>query len=101
MPVHLYGLREDKYVHAEAIDVDQVRLDVLRFDPSTQVLKESHVSLSSEGVRLNPVVQRCASPGDLDMMARIAGLRLKERWGRWDREPFNGSSNAYVSVYGR
>jgi hypothetical protein len=52
-------------------------------------------------VRLNPVVQRYAWPSELDLMARIAGLRLKERWGGWNREPFNSSSTAHVSVYGR
>jgi hypothetical protein len=34
-------------------------------------------------------------------MARIAGLRLKHRWGGWSREPFNASSSLHVSVYGR
>ena len=101
MPAHLYQLRSNQYVHAEAIDVDEVRLDLLRFDPATQMLKESHVSLSQAGVRLNPVVQRYASPSELDLMARLAGLSLKERWGGWEREPFNSSSSAHVSVYGR
>ena len=101
MPAHLYGLRNNQYVDAEAVEVDEVRLDVLRFDPATQMLEESHVSLSQAGVRLNPVVQRYASPGELDLMARLAGLHLKERWGGWDREPFNSSSSVHVSVYGR
>lgn len=100
MPAHLYSLRNNQYVDVQAIEVDEVRLDVLRFDPATQVLEESHVSLSQAGVRLNPVVQRYASPSELDLMARLAGLRLKERWGGWDREPFNSSSSAHVSVYG-
>jgi hypothetical protein len=52
-------------------------------------------------VRLNPVVQRYAWPSELDLMARIAGLRLKGRFGGWDREPFNSNSSAHVSVYGR
>jgi hypothetical protein len=34
-------------------------------------------------------------------MARIAGLRLKERWGGWNREPFTSPSSHFVSVYGR
>jgi hypothetical protein len=59
------------------------------------------VTLSAAGVRLNPVVQRYAWPSELDLMARIAGLRLKSRWGGWEREPFTSSSSAHVSVYGR
>src|SRR5918999_552289 len=88
VPGFLYRLRNDQYVDAEAIEVDEVRLDVARHDPVKQLLVESHVSLSREGVRLNPIVTRYAWPSELDLMARIAGLRLKERWGGWNREPF-------------
>src|SRR5215207_1939777 len=100
-PAFLYRLRNDQYVDAEAIGVDEVRLDVARHDPVKQLLEESHVSLSSEGVRLNPIVTRYAWPSELDLMARIAGLRLKERWGGWNREPFTSTSSTCVSVYGR
>jgi SAM-dependent methyltransferase len=101
VPAFLYRLRNNQHVDAEAIEVDEVRLDVLRHDAATQMLEESHVSLSRAGVRLHPVVQRYAWPSELDLMARIAGLRLKGRWGGWDRAPFNSSSSAHVSVYGR
>ncbi len=100
LPAFLYRLRNNQYVEAEGIEVDEVRLDVLRHDMATQMIEESHVSLSSGGVRLNPVVQRYAWPSELDLMARIAGLRLKQRWGGWNREPFNSSSTMHVSVYG-
>src|SRR5918992_4105699 len=99
VPAFLYRLRDNQHVDAEAIEVDEVRLDVLRHDAATQMLEESHVSLSRAGVRLHPVVQRYAWPSELDLMARIAGLRLKGRWGGWDRAPFNSSSSAHVSVY--
>ncbi len=101
VPTFLCRLRDDQYVNAESIEADEVRLDVLRHDAATQRLYESHVSLSNSGVRLFPVVQRYAWPSELDLMARIAGLSLKERWGGWSREPFNSASAAHVSVYGR
>jgi SAM-dependent methyltransferase len=101
VPAFLYQLRNHQYVEAEAIEVDEVRLDLLRHDAATQKIEESHVSLSPAGVRLNPVVQRYVWPSELDLMARIAGLRLKGRWGGWEREPFNTSSSVHVSVYGR
>ncbi len=100
-PAFLHRLQNHQYVEAEAIEVDAVRLDLLRHDPATQMISESHISLSAAGVRLNPVVQRYAWPSELDLMARIAGLRLKQRWGGWSREPFNASSSLHVSVYGR
>jgi hypothetical protein len=98
-PAFLYRLRDDQYVDAEAIGVEEVRLDVARHDPAKQLLEESHLSLSPEGLRLNPIVTRYAWPAELDLMARIAGLRLKERWDGWNREPFTGNHNV-VSVYG-
>ena len=100
-PNFLYRLRNEQYVEAESIDVGEVRLDVLRHDPAKQMIDESHVTLSREGIRLNPVVQRYAWPSELDLMARIAGLRLKERWAGWNREPYDSSSTNLVSVYGR
>jgi hypothetical protein len=78
-----------------------VRLDVARHDPVNQLLEESHVTLSSRGVTLNPIVTRYAWPSELDLMARIAGLRLKGRWGGWNRQPFTSRSGRHVSVYGR
>jgi hypothetical protein len=101
VPAFLFRLQNDQYVEAEAIQVDQVRLDLLRHDPATQTIEESHVTLSAAGVHLNPVVQRYAWPGELDLMARMAGLRLTQRWGGWNREPFNAASGIHVSVYGR
>ena len=94
------GLVDHQYVHAESIEVNQVWLDVARYDPATQMLDESHVALTPAGVRLWPVVQRMIWPSEMDLMARIAGLRLKERWDDWDRSAYTGTANV-VSVYGR
>jgi SAM-dependent methyltransferase len=38
-------------------------------------------------------------PSELDLMARLAGLTLRERWGDWDRQPFTGDSPSHVSVW--
>jgi hypothetical protein len=101
VPTFLTRLRDDQYVDAEAIAIDQVWLDVGRHDAVTQRLDESHVSLTSEGVRLYPIVTRYAWPSELDLMARIAGLRLHDRWAGWNREPFTTTSGRHISVYGR
>ena len=101
VPAFLHRLRDNQYVDAEAIGVDEVRLDVLRHDMEKQMIEENHVSLSAAGIRLNPVVQRYAWPSELDLMARIAGLRLKQRWAGWTRERFTSTSSNCVSVYGR
>ncbi len=100
-PAFLYRLRDNQEVSTEAIEVDEVRIGVLRHDPATQSLEQSHVAITSSGIRLNPVVQRYAWPSELDLMARIAGLRLKQRWGSWNKEPFSSGSATHISVYGR
>ena len=101
VPSYLARLRDGQYVDAEAVDRDRVVLDVGRHDPVGQRLEESHVMLSAAGVRLFPIVTRYAWPSELDLMARIAGLRLHHRWGGWEREPFTAASRRHVSVYGR
>jgi hypothetical protein len=94
-------LRAGQYVDAEGIGVDSVRFDLLRLDPSTQVLSENHVRVTADGVTFNPVMQRYAWPTELDLMARIAGLRLRERWGGWHRQAFTVNSDNVISVYSR
>ncbi len=101
VPTFLYRLRSDQYVDAESIGIDEVYLDVGRHDPVSQMLDESHISLSRSGVKVFPIVCRYAWPSELDLMARIAGLRLAERWSGWNREPFNSTSERHVSVYRR
>ncbi|MET0909225.1 MAG: class I SAM-dependent methyltransferase [Ilumatobacteraceae bacterium] len=101
VPAYLHRLRNDQYVDAERIEVGEVRLDVGRHDPVAQLLDESHVSLSSAGVRVFPIVTRYAWPSELDLMARIAGLRLAARWAGWNNEPFTSTSERHVSVYRR
>jgi hypothetical protein len=98
---NMLALRNNQYVDAEASGVDHVRLDVARHDPVKQLLEETHVTLSSTGIHLNPIVTRYAWPAELDLMARIPGLHLKERWASWNREPFTSTSSNCVSVYGR
>ena len=61
-PDFLYRLQNDQYVEAESIEVGEVRLDVLKHDPGKQMIDENHVTLSSKGIRMNPVVQRYAWP---------------------------------------
>lgn len=87
------------YVHAEHVGVDEVMLDVARYDPVTQLLAENHVRLTSDGISLSPILCRLITPGEMDLMARIAGLRLVDRFADWRRTPFGPTSTAHVSVY--
>jgi hypothetical protein len=57
--------------------------------------------LANDRVRLFPIVTRQIWPSEMDLMARLAGLRLKERWDGWERRPVTADSRNLVSVYGR
>lgn len=90
-----------EYVRPEWIHTDNVGFDVCRYDPVSQLLEENHVSISDGGITFAPIVCRLATPAELDLMARLAGLRLRERWGGWDKQPFTADSKLHVSVYCR
>lgn len=101
VPDSLYRLRDGQYVDAESVEVDAVTLDVGRYDPVTQLLDESHVTIGTAGIQVAPIVTRMVWPSELDLMARLAGLRLRERLGGWSGEPFDARSPRHVSVYCR
>jgi SAM-dependent methyltransferase len=100
MPTDYLCNRGQQYVDAERVELDAVTLDVARFDIVTQLLDESHIRITEAGVTLGPIVTRFAWPAELDLMARIAGLRLHARFGGWLGEPFTGDSKRHISVYG-
>ncbi len=100
-PGRLHRLDRGQYVDAEEIRPDRVTLDVGQYDAATQIYDESHVSIGTDGIRLSPIVTRYCTPSELDLMARIAGLRLHDRWSGWNGEPFTAESTRHVSVWGR
>lgn len=91
-------LPSERYVVPEKVTGDSVTLDVCEYDPVTQILHENHVTIGVEGIRMAPIDCRLAWPSELDLMARIAGLELVERWGGWQRQPYTGR-DMHVSVY--
>lgn len=78
----------------------EVRLDATQLDPINQCLTSQHVVLTEQGVRVYPVKLRYVWPSELDLMARLAGMRLQQRWGNWERGAFSAGSGKHVSVYG-
>lgn len=80
---------------------ERVGIKIFQHDPVGQKLKSRHVVFDAEGSRLFPVEVRYAWPSELDLMARLAGLRLRERWGDWRRGRFDAKSEKHVSVYER
>jgi len=93
--------RFDRRQRVAALDVDAdfAELEVSVHDPVRQQIVSQHVVCSDQGVRLYPVQVRYAWPSELDLMARLAGLRLQARHGGWAGEPFTAASNSHISVY--
>ncbi len=88
-------------VRPRRIGGDRVALVMAEHDLVRQRINTTQVHLSEAGVRLHRVDYRYAWPSELDLMGRLAGLRLQHRWGGWDRVPFTTNSTNHVSVYER
>jgi SAM-dependent methyltransferase len=70
------------------------------YDIADQIEWSHHLRLRHDGTYHHSAAPyRYVGPGELDLMARIAGLRLRERWADWDRSPFTGESEQHVSVW--
>jgi SAM-dependent methyltransferase len=88
-------------VSATEVTSEFVRLDVSEHDPLEQRVNSHHLFVTGEGIKLYPVQIRYAWPSELDLMAELAGLKLKWRWGGWQRESFTARSEKHISVYER
>jgi SAM-dependent methyltransferase len=69
------------------------------YDVATQAMRGHYVDFTEGGGEYSTIPFRYAWPAELDLMAQLAGLRLRERWGGWAREPFTGDSSQHVSVW--
>jgi SAM-dependent methyltransferase len=83
-----------------AFDVSPAHLGFDEYDVVSQGLVSHHYSLADDG-RFEGVSMpfRYVWPAELDLMARIAGMKLRERWSGWRREPFTSESTKHVSVW--
>lgn len=80
-------------------DVSEQHVGIDEFDVASQRLVSHHYSFRDGRVSLNSLPLRYVWPSELDLMARLAGMRLRERWSDWDREPFTSESTKHVSVW--
>ena len=68
-------------------------------DLVTQRAESHHFFAGSSGVTEERTPFRYVFPSELDLMAKLAGLSLRERWAGWDRSPFTSDSQSHVSVW--
>jgi SAM-dependent methyltransferase len=76
-------------------------LEASRQNVATQRIDTQILLLSESGVRIVPYRTRYAWPSELDLMARLTGFRLRERWGTWTKGPFSAASSDHISLYER
>jgi SAM-dependent methyltransferase len=79
--------------------VDDERLGFDTYDVVTQEMWSHHHWRAGEHWQARAVPFRYVWPSELDLMARLAGMRLRERWAGWRREPFTAESRSHVSVW--
>lgn len=88
-------------VRTAHVEHDRAVVALGRYDPVDQQASMQFLVLTDGGSRLYPLRLRYTAPAELDLMARLAGLRLRERWGGWRGQPFTAVSSSHVSVYER
>jgi len=71
------------------------------YDVAAQGLVSHHLEVADGAVRQQAVPFRYVWPGELDLMAQLAGMTLAHRWSGWDRAPFTSDSRQHVSVWHR
>jgi SAM-dependent methyltransferase len=82
-----------------AFNVSATRLGFDEYDVVTQGLISHHYSVLDGELEVLSIPFRYVWPSELDLMARLAGMTLRERWGGWKREPFTSDSAKHVSVW--
>ena len=82
-----------------AFHVSESRWGFDEYDVAGQGLTSHHFEIVDGKAERLSIPFRYAWPAELDLMAQLAGMRLRERWSDWQREPFTSDSGKHVSVW--
>ena len=82
-----------------AFHVSETRWGLDEYDVARQGLTSHHFRIVEGRLERLSIPFRYAWPSELDLMAQLAGMRLRERWSGWKREPFTSDSRTHVSVW--
>ena len=80
-------------------NLSDTHVGVDEYDTATQRLVSHHFSLVDGKWERLSIPFRSVSPAELDLMARLAGMTFRERWGDWNRAPYTSESTKHVSVW--
>jgi SAM-dependent methyltransferase len=81
------------------VEENQVQIDVSTLELDRQLITSQHVVLTPLGTHFYPVKIRYVWPSELDLMARLCHLQLKERWSNWEKARFSDLSGKHISIY--
>jgi SAM-dependent methyltransferase len=93
----LQRLPPGETVHA--FTVTPTRLGFDEYEIAEQILWSHHYFVVDDRLEVFSAPYRYVWPAELDLMARLAGMSLRERWSGWQREPFTSESRGHVSVW--
>ena len=79
--------------------VSETRWGLDEYDVAVQGLTSHHFEIVDGRLERVSIPFRYAWPSELDLMAQLAGMSLRERWSGWKREPFTSDSRKHVSVW--
>lgn len=79
--------------------VTPTHLGFEEYDIATQIAISHHYRNIADKLEVWSVPFRYVWPSELDLMARLAGMSLRERWSDWNREPYTSESRQHVSVW--
>ena len=83
----------------EVFNLSDTHVGVDEYDAATQRSASHHFTLRDGVWERRSIPFRSVFPAELDLMARLAGMELLERWADWDRSPFTAESTKHVSVW--
>ena len=69
------------------------------YDTATQAMSSNYITVTGGRGEYRSIPFRYVWPSELDLMAQIAGMRLRDRWEDWNGRPFTGDSRRHVSVW--
>jgi SAM-dependent methyltransferase len=94
------GADEEKAARVFTVEPDHIGFETVD-DPAGQIAWSHHWIDNGGRLVRHSAPYRYVWPSELDLMAKITGFRLRERWAGWDRAPFTSDSASQVAVFER
>ena len=82
-----------------AFHVSESKWGFDEYDVGTQAVTSHHLEIVDDKIERVSIPFRYVWPSELDLMAELSGLRLRNRWSGWAQEPFSGESSMHVSIW--